>query len=253
MTNYHYWMERVLSHAGPLRNLVDRIRESYHSTFVLESGERLRYRPWKGDKGAFEEVWEEKLYVTPQPGDIVLDVGAHIGAYSSFALKHAGEKGLVICIEPDPRNARLLRTNLERIKGSYRVHEVAVSDKPGTMELHHHALYSATTHTGPRLENDVDSFSVKVGTIDEICSPLTRLDVLKMDIEGAELKALKGGAATLRRFHPHIAMEYHRPEMGSPVEDVIHLLEDLGYRVERKGDIQGILRAEPRSGGATPA
>jgi len=175
-----------------------------------------------------------------KPGMTFVDAGANMGLYALFAARKVGESGCVAAIEPSMREQQMLAGNIERngLK-NIRLRPVALSDRVAEVEL----LVAAAGHSG---HNTLGAFSYntvldhreKVQTLplDEIMKQekLARVDVIKMDIEGAELSALRGAADTLRQHQPLILMELsdralQHQEASS--RDVLALLTQNGYRI----------------------
>ncbi len=154
-----------------------------------------------------------------QPGDIVLDCGANVGTFVRFALD-AGA-GTVVAIEPAPDNLECLRRNFpkEIAAGRVIVYPKGVWDKDDTLELlvdpDNQAADSFVIHR----QGAKAVAKVPLTTIDDLVYELNlkTVNFVKMDIEGAEVKALQGGRQTLARFHPRLALSvYHQPD--HPVE-----------------------------------
>lgn len=142
----------------------------------------------------------------------------------------------VIAIEPAPDNLECLRRNLapEIATGRVLIYPKEVWNKDDVLTLRVQstnsgadsvALIYGDTHEGPK---------VLLTTIDKLVSELglTRVDFIKMDIEGAEHAALVGAAQTLRQFHPRmaIAME-HRENDPIEVPRLVHSISP-DYRVK---------------------
>jgi FkbM family methyltransferase len=148
-------------------------------------------------------------------GDIVLDCGANVGVYTRIALDAGAAK--VVAIEPAPENVRVLRTNFERevAEGRVVVYLKGVWDKedmlPRTIDPSNSA---ADTFVLPRGQGaKVQMLSVT--TIDKIVAELglERVDFIKLDIEGAERRALAGARATLAHYRPRMAVcVYHHKD-----------------------------------------
>jgi FkbM family methyltransferase len=184
---------------------------------------------WETDKGKF---WlpknqndllasllaeqEENIYGSGEqavhPGDIVLDCGAHVGVFTRVAV--AAGAGLVVAIEPAPRNVECLRRNMAAEIASGRVLVVAegVWDKEGTLPLH----MDASNSDGARLLSTdkprAVTIEVPLTTIDLLVArlKLPRVDFIKMDIEGAEQKALAGAKSVISIYRPRMALcTYH--------------------------------------------
>jgi FkbM family methyltransferase len=153
-------------------------------------------------------------------GDIVLDCGANIGVFVRASLD-AGAK-TVVAIEPAPENVEALNRNFkdEIAAGRVIVYPKGVWDKDDFLTLHVDEHNSAAdsfliTREGSR-QSDV---KLPLTTIDKLVAELNlpRVDFIKMDIEGAEVKALNGGRATITKDHPRMALSaYHSPD--HPVE-----------------------------------
>ena len=164
-------------------------------------------------------------------GDIVIDCGAHVGAYSAQALAFGAEK--VIAIDPDPTQVECLRRNFaaEIAEGRLIVVPKAIWSSEGSM-----TLKIGVGHSGMSsliYENGGDEVEVPVTTIDSLVQELglSRVDYIKMDIEGAEREALKGAMKTIRKHHPRIMLDaYHRPDDMQVLPALIaHALPD--YRM----------------------
>lgn len=161
--------------------------------------------------------WEQaiqRVYDHPQAhvhqGDVVFDCGAHIGGFTRVALR-AGAR-LVVAIEPEQANLVALRRNLEaEIKaGKVRIVEKGVWDKIGRLSLH--VSQTGDSHSVVVPQNAQRDEAIEVTTIDALAAgmKLTRVDFVKMDIEGAERNALRGARDVIRRFKPRLAISsYH--------------------------------------------
>lgn len=150
--------------------------------------------------GSFEEtevkIFREKLKI----GMTVIDIGANIGYYTIIAGKRVGANGKVLAFEPEENNLSLLTRNIFLNKiNNVTVFKVALADKPGETSLYlddnnkgHHSLSSQKSGTGKRV-------LVKTDTLDNILekSGSLKVDLIKMDIEGAECLALEGMVKTL--------------------------------------------------------
>jgi len=143
-----------------------------------------------------------------RPGDVVLDCGANVGVFTARALRSGASK--VIAIEPAPDNVECLRRNFSDAiaRGSVVIQAVAVWKSSGTTDLIIDGDTSARDSIAGHFEHSVSRISVPVTTIDEMATTLAldHVDLIKMDIEGAERQALEGAHRTLARFRPRLAI-----------------------------------------------
>jgi FkbM family methyltransferase len=147
-----------------------------------------------------------------KPGAIVIDGGANIGAFSRYALQSGA--AYVVAVEPSPGTASCLRKNLAEGISSSRatVIEKGLWNEPGELSFSsdcasnpgaHHVSETASTGS-----------TIQVTTIDMLVEELKleRVDFIKMDIEGAELRALDGGAKVIQRYRPVCAIATEHTE-----------------------------------------
>ncbi len=125
-------------------------------------------------------------------GMTVVDVGAHIGLISVVAAKQVGKTGTVHCFEPTPRTFDILKTNvsLNDLEGTVVLNQMAVTDKKGIVALGLYEIYGHNT-----IFPDGDSktvIEVESESLDNYFDSNTKVDVVKIDAEGAEPIVLKG-------------------------------------------------------------
>jgi FkbM family methyltransferase len=173
-------------------------------------------------------------------GEFVVEAGANIGYFTLLLARLVGPTGKVLCYEPDPETSRILARNV-RSNGyeNVTVRPVAVADQPGEL-----TFFRALKNTGDnRLFShgtDAGSFPVPVVTLDDELEDEGRIDLLKMDIQGAEALALSGMARTLRDAPPRrIMMEFWPHGIRGMGQDPRALIEQLvghGYFVSILGE-----------------
>ena len=164
------------------------------------------------------------------------DVGANYGLFT-FGLRASLPELSIEAFEPDPDYITLLRRTL-RVGGLDRVRivPVALSDREGTVPFRRDLTSGSTgslrtplprPHHGTLDSNgDQRTINVVASTIDAECSRIGTPDLIKIDVEGAELEVLEGGKVTLEAHRPIILLECtHRQE------EVRRLLEELGYEI----------------------
>ena len=172
----------------------------------------------------------------PEEGDVILDCGAHVGNCAIIFSRRVGATGLVIALEPFEEAFALLEERLQRMK----LDNVVALNKglwnqtaqlPVTVLSD--TLYSRIDPE--RLSDGSEGDTViDVTTIDAIVEDLKlkRLDMIKMDIEGAEIEALQGAAKTLQTLKPCLAIaSYHQRNGQKTFKTVESTLMREGYTV----------------------
>jgi FkbM family methyltransferase len=138
-----------------------------------------------------------------KPGDVVLDVGGYLGWFTLLAARAVGPQGRVIVVEANPQSQEMLEQNVGRNGFGDRVtlHRTAVADQPGAATFYWDA--SDGSSSGLTVPDNVGgSYEVPVATIDSLLEAEPLPDVVKIDIEGAEVSALKGMRATFASAKP---------------------------------------------------
>jgi FkbM family methyltransferase len=166
-------------------------------------------------------------------GDVVFDCGANVGTFTRTAL-NAGA-ATVVAIEPAPDVVACLRKTFADELRSGRVIVVGkgVWDKRDylTLRLSSDSVGdSFVEHPGARS----DVAKIELTTVDQLLKDLnlSRVDYIKMDIEGAEQRALAGAAGTIARFHPRLAIATeHRREDPDVIPGIVRKLWP-GYAME---------------------
>lgn len=186
--------------------------------------------------GGLEPYLTEWITWLARPGDTVIDLGAHIGYYTLLLARRVGPVGRVLAFEPDPTNLAALAENVN-VNG-YRnidIFPLAVSCISGPISLHK-CVDNGGDH---RLWGDDQSrtqVAVQAATLDDLFGPAhPRVSLIKMDIQGSELAALKGMSRFLAgQTHLAIVAEFWPRGIlgadGDPVEFLVRLAE-AGFRL----------------------
>jgi len=162
-----------------------------------------------------ENVWEPKttryLCDSLAPGDVFLDIGANAGYFSLVASRRVGDSGKVLAVEPNPAMAQQIQDNVQRSGlGNIVVAETACTDSVEVRELYIGNPYN-TGNSSLSRDNLAWTKSVKVActTVDLLVKEhgLPRVNLVKIDVEGAELQVLQGMLETIKRFRPKIVTE----------------------------------------------
>ena len=230
---------------GTLDPMWDRIRPAYNRFLRVAGGGAVLRRINGEDPVALlvqhreiPDEWEpgvwRDLMASLQPGDVFVDVGAHIGLYTVAAARRVGPTGKVHAFEADPTTVRSLAAHarMNGVDDIVRVHPLAVGDHTGTIP------YDARGNS--------QSAVVPADGLGETYVALTTLDgalrgvavsVIKIDVEGYELQVLRGAGGLLAdtvRAPRAIYVEMHPyawPGHGVAFEDVRDLLESFDYRL----------------------
>jgi FkbM family methyltransferase len=188
-----------------------------------------------------------------QPGSIAVDGGANIGLHTLRMAQAVLPGGLVIAVEPVPESlaqldARRLENNIP--EDLIRRLLCGLSKTAGEADFYQvidprqHEL--SGLHDRHCLQNkQVKKIRVELTTLDTICKNLDRLDFLKLDLEGAELDALRGGALTMRRFRPVVTLEQDqlsRQYFGYTWDELLGYFASLNYELY---DLFGLHYTEP--------
>lgn len=203
---------------------------------------RLSMDPWAASF-LIKEHFEDKTYeqlpgFIPQPGQIVIDVGGHQGLFAVLAAKRIGPSGRLLVIEAFPGNAERLRRNLDLngVAAQTILVEAAAHDHDGGEIVLHVTNLMSGGHSTVWAARDSRPVPVHTRTLDSLAQEhgLSRVDFIKIDVEGAYLAVLKG-ATTVLRNRPRIVMEVEGG--AADVTEVERLLTPLGYRVILRSNI----------------
>jgi len=187
-----------------------------------------------------KEIYLENVYernYSIHPNDIVIDVGANVGIFTVKSSIKVGQAGKVYAIEPIEENFKLLKNNCDV---NNLVNVVCIrkacgskSGKAIMLKSRSSALHSLKDFGVANIKNSEfsqEEVEVDCETLDNICKELgvSRIDFLKIDVEGAELEVLKGAEESLK-ITRNIAMELH---YEGEDEEVRRFLEERGFTVK---------------------
>lgn len=148
--------------------------------------------------------------IGPETGDIMIDGGISdmVGAQVQFA-KAVGPTGMVHGFEPIGWMAEKARTQLAPF-AQYHLHCAGLGETSGEVRF---ASLRDSSHICANSSDDQNTEICQLTTIDEIAQNLAKVDCIKLDVEGSELAALKGGIETIKKFRPKLVIcLYHKPE-----------------------------------------
>jgi FkbM family methyltransferase len=159
--------------------------------------------------GTYERLFQTIVARHVKVGSVFHDVGANVGFYSLLASALVKD-GTVYAFEPVPKNIYYLKRHLQLNRiGNVKVFEVAISDQVGTEQF----LEEQTRAMGHL--SDQGNYRVRTSTIDALIESgrVAPPDYIKMDIEGAEFKALLGARKCFQRCRPTLFLATHGQEV----------------------------------------
>jgi FkbM family methyltransferase len=177
------------------------------------------------------------------PGSVFLDVGAHIGYFSIKASAQVGPTGRVVAFEPNPETLKLLRENV-KVNRTFNIliQPVACTDRERTLNLYAAPIVNTGASSLSQQNASVSAsdlprpYTVRGRAIDDVIRELnlSRVDAVKIDVEGAEVSVLRGALTTLKQFHPKVVVEVIASQLASfqtTPEEVAALLRGAGYNM----------------------
>lgn len=209
---------------------------------------------------AVSGIWEPSITAVfsrvLRPGDVCVDVGAHVGYYTTLASKLVGELGHVYAFEPSARNLRLLRASLSRsARQNVTLYEFAAGAGEGTARLYE----APRTNTGASsmsdkaldepavgARGDYEPIDVLVRRIDDVvpAHAFERVRLVKVDVEGYEREALLGAEGVLSTGAPTAVIVEVNPQWASEspslfLEEFCHRHGFSAWRVQNDYTLDG--------------
>ena len=190
--------------------------------------------------GRYEVVTRLVVERLVQPGDQCIDVGANIGGITFLIVARAGDAGRVLAFEPAPSTFARLRYNVElnpELNGRLVPVQAGLGERPGDLQLveDHATPGNASLHA-------VGGVVVPVTTLDAaiVKHGLSRLDFMKIDVEGMEYEVLCGAKATLEAWRPTMYFETMVENDRARGTPAFALIEDLLLPMDyRLFDVKG--------------
>ncbi|MCK7580320.1 MAG: FkbM family methyltransferase [Chromatiales bacterium] len=156
-------------------------------------------------------------------GDVVYDIGAHIGYYTLAAARHVGASGMVYAFEPLALNQRFLAGHIQaNALSNVRLIDACVGAVPGTARFHQ------GQGSGRGRLSERGALEVRVVTLDDLLQSgdIRPPTLLKIDVEGAEYDVLQGAADLLQQHRPSILLSVHSEHLRQQCHA---WLASLGY------------------------
>lgn len=176
--------------------------------------------------GSYEPYKTRAFQANLKEGDIVVDVGAHVGYYSALASLTVGDRGRVFSFEPRPLNIGFFKDHV-RVNAlkNITLYEGAISVNSGE------ATFNTNTGTGTGHLSEQGHLKVKTYCLDDLveAGEIPRLDFLKIDVEGGEIDVLKGSRNTIVHNRPRMLLATHSEDTHA---FVLEFLEEHNYQFQ---------------------
>jgi len=225
---------------------------------------RLALSPeWKGAGVTLfyvvREEYEPEVHFLEKlvgPGEVFVDAGANCGVYTTAAAHCVGPTGKVLAFEPGEGSLAMLKRNVALNCFSHvRVFPLALSDTAGIARLYAHDHGASSFTLGRTKEGERLSFTIETITLDAVLAreAIDRVDVIKMDVEGAEELILRGATALFERCRPRVIFEINPPaiaRLNLSARGAWDFLATRGYRfflMEEDGRLTAV--DQPPGGG----
>jgi hypothetical protein len=185
-------------------------------------------------RGVYEQSLQQWLREYVEPGSVCLDIGAAEGYFTVLMAKFSGPDGAVYAFEPSELRERIT-DHVELNRHNYPLAPVSVYDR------------FVTATPSPQQSSYV--------SVDDVVrdASLERVDVIKIDVDGAEADVLRGAHQTLERFHPHLCVEVHSRDLLNEVREIVSRygyalrLEDAAPHEHRPIEYNAFLFSEGRT------
>lgn len=175
-----------------------------------------------------------------QPGAVVLDIGAHIGLFAVVAGQLSGAGGKVFAFEPAPSTNALLKKTigLNHMQAVIEPRNEAMGKENGktTFYVSEGEADNSNSLVSYKDDRKLHGIDITILTIDGFVQEknLSRVNFMKIDVEGAEYDAIRGGNTTFRNLKPYCILAIH-PEpiaaKGDRLEDIYDFIFNLGYKI----------------------
>ena len=194
---------------------------------------KIKMMGWE-DFGLYSEIYLANIYSQEvlNRGMSVIDIGAHIGTYTILVAEKIGKEGKVIAIEPEPKNYEQLLKNIQLNHFENVIPQnIALADYDGFKKLYLSSW--SGSHSLVIRGDEGASIEVPVKTLDKLVEELNlkRVDIIKIDAEGAEISILKGAEKTLKA-NPNIKIIVATEHYPSETEEVCQFLNERGLKTK---------------------
>jgi FkbM family methyltransferase len=236
-------LERLRYPYGPLYlgDHIALVATRWGAKMVVDTRDNL-LAPWLLLDGLWESHATGWMQRVLKPGDTFVDVGANVGYFTLLAASLVGDTGRVAAVEAHPELFGLLRRNLvmNGHQHSVRLWQRAAWSEQTSLLFHRRVNYSANSSVGSlpaaalaELGDEEDAVEVQAARLDDLLGDLGRVDVMKIDVEGAEVHALRGMDGILSANPGLTLMLEWSPgqliQVGDSPEALVEILREHGF------------------------
>ncbi len=186
--------------------------------------------------GVYQPALAHRLRQRLVPGAHCLDIGANVGFFALDFAQRVGAQGRVAAFEANPVLVELLETQRRLNAFTWlSIHPQAAYETSGQQLTFHISRQLGKSSLDARLAGEVErAIEVETIAIDDFIAAQAwpRLDVIKIDAEGADALVLLGAQAAIARFRPLVAFEFKRTTPDDQIERLRAVFEAAGYRLE---------------------
>lgn len=245
-------VEKALTHSGEIVRRSG-VRYACVEGFIIGvPADEWRMAAFLQFRGAMEPGLTRLFSQLVRPGMVVVDAGANVGLYTLLAARLLKFNGRVHSFEPTPSTFALLRENIQvngfLESGCVGLHPMALADTEGTASL---AVFNGNCgHNTLCWTNEMaQSVTVPVSRLDTVLEAESRVDIVKIDVEGAEPGVLRGMARTIEK-NPgiRILVEFSPQQLAQAAvepKEFLDMIEAMGLEISVVDDQTGELRKTP--------
>ncbi|MDB9315906.1 FkbM family methyltransferase [Spirulina sp. CS-785/01] len=213
-----------------------------------------------GSTGIFllrEDYDPELAYIqkTLSEGQVFIDGGANFGIYTVLASQVVGKSGKVFAFEPGNESFAVLSRNKKiNQMDNTKLFQAALSNQKGVTRLYHIDNAPNSYSIGGEAQSQGEFEEVATITLDHLAADenLERVDMIKLDVEGAEELVLQGGQMMLKEMSPILLFEVSKRAMGRlnlSKEGVTRILQDLNYHFFKLNSVGELVKVDtPQTG-----
>ncbi len=208
----------------------------------IVDGFNFAFRPFTDDADRLADIYEPAVrrLLSPASSEVILDVGANIGRHALWLSRKVGPCGIVLAIEPERENFKVLEVN-RRINTANNLvlARLALGSSSGkaTVMMRNPTSFGKVTTMKSADEHVQDIPEVNLQTLDDIVKAyaLKKVSAIKIDVEGAELSVLEGAKETIVKFRPRLVIEVHKRRYQQPIGFLLNSMEMSIHQVLRAG------------------